>query len=157
MKTIEERANELIEFITLKMKEMGLNAEEVFLNGNCGNLYSIFASYFKKEAVVPYEILYKGYPHHIVTKIGDDYYDITGKTSLDKYIEYVKENNTYPNFRKEDFEIKEIGIPNRNDRIRKQTNRYNYDEDFGQSSIVSEMDRLDVAIKSFENEKESTK
>lgn len=134
--TIEERVNELIEAITNELKgTRTLDAKDVFLNGNCGNMYTIFAKYFgPKEAVVPYRISYKGEPYHIVSKIGEDFYDITGKTSLEQYIEYVKtsKGNRGLSFDERDFSIEEIPIQEREEAISQQSNAYygGYDEDW---------------------------
>lgn len=155
MATIEEKVNELIDFIKNCMKKMNLDAEHVFLNGNCGNLYTIFDNYLKKEAVIPYEILHKGWPCHIVTKIQDDFYDITGKTSLEKYIQYVVDHRSNPlyEYNSEDFEIRQIGIEGRKYRIEQQSDMYRYDENYDESAISNEMYKLYKELEKFEDEK----
>lgn len=152
--TIEERVNELLEFIKDRMKEMRLDASDVFMNGNCGNLYTIFANYFRKEAVVPYEILYRGEPYHIITKIGEGFYDISGKTYLEKYMEYLNSHNSSFRCTENDLEMREIGIEDRKSRISKQSDMYDYDEDWNQSLISGQMYKLDRLIEEFKKSRE---
>lgn len=156
MATIEERVNELIQVITENMKEQGYNAREVFLNGNCGNMYTIFAKYFKKEAVVPYEVLYEGYPYHILTSINDELFDITGKTSLEDYINYLRENNPKLTFYEKDFELRKIPVNDRSYRIRQQSDMYDYDiiNEHRSDYMPQVMYRLDDAISAFKKDKE---
>ena len=155
MQTIEERVNELIKLITEKCEEMNLDARKVFLNGNCGNMFTILAQYFTKEAVVPCEILYRNYPYHIVSKIGDGVYDITGKTSIEKYINYLREHNPRLTFDEKDFEIRVIPAMDREHRIRQQTNVYGCDINGNRDyNIINKMDRLDSEIRKFKSSKE---
>ena len=155
MKTVQEKVEELIQFINNTMKEMRLDATDVFMNGNCGNMYTIFAKFFRKEAVIPYEILYNGEPYHIFTKINEDFYDISGKTSLDKYIDYLRKNNSNMEFSKRDFELKEIDISDRYHRIKQQSNMYAYDEDYEQSCIENQMNSLNRKIEELIKSKEA--
>lgn len=157
MNTIDERVGELLTEIKNKMAEMNLDAENVFLNGNCGNLYTIFANFFTKEAVVPYEIIYEDIPYHIISKIGDNFYDITGKTSLKDYIQCLKERNPGMNFTESNFQIREIGIKDRSFRIRKQSDMYAYNEDYEQSEILNQMGRLYSYLDGFKRKKEVEK
>lgn len=155
MQTTEEKVNELLTEIKSKMKEMNLDAEKVFLNGNCGNMYTIFANYFSNKAVVPYLISYENYPYHIVTQIDGELYDITGKTSLDKYVDYVQKNNEYITHSPEKFDISKIEIQDREDKVRRMSDMYDYDENYNQSSIMNQMNRLKEHIKGFKASKEN--
>ena len=76
------------------------------------------------------------------------------KTDVNKYISYLREHNQHLKFNDENFEMKEIGIPDREYRIRKQSNMYAYDDNYNQSTILYQMDRLDKHIKDFKNSKE---
>jgi len=87
MDKVYEEVEELLEFIKQEMEYMNLRAEDVFLNGNCGNLYRILVSQFPKYTT-PYLISHKGIPFHLVTGIGEKIYDIRGETSLDDYVEF---------------------------------------------------------------------
>ena len=127
---IEEKVNELIEFLTKKLKESrGLDAQTVFLNGNCGNMYTVFSEFFIKESVIPYRITYKDEPYHIISKIGENFYDITGKTSLEQYIEYLRENSDDKNYDANDFKLEEIPVNKRWSNVREQSNGYYYGYD----------------------------
>lgn len=152
MMTTEEMVIELIEEIKRKMKEMRLDAEKVFLNGNCGNMYTILANYFSNKAVVPYIISCDGYPYHIVTQIDEEFYDITGKTSLDKYVDYIKSHNK--GFEKSEFTINKIDIAERKEKVNKMSNMYAYDEAFNQSSIEREMYMLQNHINGFKSSRQ---
>lgn len=72
--------------------------EDIFLNGRCFNLYRILAVVFP-EALAYYDL------NHIITKIDDRYYDITGEVKditgyhhLDSYWGYPTED-----YKKEDI------------------------------------------------------
>ena len=157
MDTIENRVNELISIIKEKLAEMKLDAEKVFINGNCGDLHTIFADYFKKEAVVPYEITYQGRPVYIMSKIGDDLYDITGKTSLEKYVDYIEKNSDYFYNNKKDYGIREIEVGKRERRIAEQSNKYGYDDNFGEPQYPYAMKDLKEYIQKIKEEKENEK
>lgn len=147
---MENRIEELISFIKNEMERMGLDAEKVFLNGNCGNLYNIFAMEF--EGAEPWVIMYRGNPYHIVTKLNNQFYDITGKTNINEYIKYMKENNTQK-FDENKFEIKkdESGI------AKQMENKFMYNEDFDQSEIYNEMCNLYNKIRSRKNKEQCEK
>ncbi len=140
----------LIEFIKKKMKEMNLNAEEVFLNGNCGDLYKIFVSKFPKYTT-PFLITYNEIPYHIITKIQDRFYDITGETNLEKYIKYVKENNATMHFNEEEFKMEQLSVAN--PILHRMCGQYRYNENFEQSEISNEMHRLLENISEYDKSK----
>lgn len=122
------------------MRKMDLDAEEVFLNGNCGNLYKIFVSAFPKYTI-PFLIVHKDEPMHIVTKIEDKFYDITGETSLEKYVKYLNENNSrLIEFQEKDFNIKQISVADRI--LDKMCDMYKYNEEYNQSEIRNQMYKL---------------
>jgi hypothetical protein len=56
--------------------------EEMFTKGDCGRFFFILKSVFPESepyAITPnIEALDNGYIHHVITKIGDKYYDIRG-------------------------------------------------------------------------------
>ncbi len=139
MNNLNVEVMELIEIIKRKMQEMNLDAENVFLNGNCGDLYKIFVSKFSKYTT-PFLITYNKLPYHIVTRIQDKFYDITGETDLDKYIEYVKKNNFIANIDESKFEIEQLSVANT--LLHKMCGMYKYNEDYEQSEISNEMNKL---------------
>lgn len=153
---LEKEVLELIEFVKEKMKEMGYDATQVFLNGNCGNLYEIFCKKFSKYSI-PFIITYKGEPYHIVTKIGEHMYDITGKTDLNSYIDYIRANNSdYRNAPDSDFQIEQVSVIDR--RLGKMKNMYGYYDDydenfntsFSQQKIKKVMNNLSFLVERFE-------
>lgn len=150
MDNLKEEVMELLNFIRTKMKEMNLDAEDVFLNGNCGDLYKIFVSKFSKYTT-PFLIRYKDEPYHIVTRIQDKIYDITGETDLEKYIEYIKRENKNYNFDEKAFTIEQLSVAD--NLLHKMCGMYKYDENYGQSRISNEMGRLLTAIKGFNRDK----
>ena len=141
MEEVYKQVEELIEFIKKEMKEMYLNAEKVFLNGNCGNLYMIFAKQFPKYTT-PYLISYKGVPYHMVSRIGERFYDITGETSLDKYSDKMAELNKYMKVDKNDFDIRQLSVADDIIRFKRMCNMYRYNDDYEQSEIENEMNAL---------------
>lgn len=143
---IENEVLELIDFIKEKMKEMNLDAQDVFLNGNCGNLYKILVSKFSKYTE-PYVIKENNYPLHIVTKIQGKFYDITGETSLEKYLEYVKTHNS-TRIKDEDFSIDKCSVAD--PILNQMCDMYRYNEEFEQSEIENQMSNLLSAIKTRE-------
>ena len=151
METIETKITEFIELIKSKMKEMGLNATDVFLNGNCGNLYKLFVEHFPRQAIIPYVIKHGEEQLHMVSQINGKFYDITGETDLDKYYEYVKKNHPghYKFYDKEEFSIQKLEPSEREKTVREMSDKYDYDEEFKESSIKYEMSRL----KNFLNQK----
>lgn len=138
-KNLEQEVIELINFIKKEMREMNLDATDVFLNGNCGNLYQILAKEFGPIAK-PYLIKYDGKQSHMLIKIQDIFYDITGKTTLEEYIEYVKTHNRGVSFNNSDFKIEELQLDSIY--INKMRNMYDYDEDYEESRISSQMGKL---------------
>lgn len=112
MEKVYEEVEEFLKSIEKAMEYMELNAQEVFLNGDCGNLYKMFAKRFGKLAK-PFLISYKGRPYHILTGIGEKIYDIRGETSLEDYVEYFMESEKDPTLRKEEFDIKQISDEDR--------------------------------------------
>jgi len=107
MEKIYEEVEEFLKTIEKAMEYMDLDAQDVFLNGDCGNLYKMFAKRFGKLAK-PFVISYKGKPYHMLTGIGEKIYDIRGETGLEDYVEYFIESEKDPTLRKEDFDIKQI-------------------------------------------------
>lgn len=63
---------------------------EVFNRGNCGNLYSLLKMQFGDE-VKPFGVYEYNQLIHVVSKIGEKYYDITGETTLEQYFRYLME------------------------------------------------------------------
>lgn len=153
--TTEEMVNELLNEIKTKLKQIDsrLDAEEVFLNGNCGNMYIMFAEYFFPKAVVPYMCSYKDEERHIITEIDGEFYDITGKTDLNKYIKYVQDNDKKNIYNAEDFSIKKIELHEREYKVGKRCNMYDYDDLFGESMISNQMFRLEQHFKAFKESK----
>ena len=141
MEKIYERVENLLEFIREQMEKMNLDAEQVFLNGNCGNLYKIFVSKFSKFTT-PFLIRYEQKPIHIITKIGEKFYDITGETSLEKYIGYVRERNSnrVTSFEDKDFTLEQLSVAN--PLLNKMCDMYRYNEEYEQSEIDYEMHKL---------------
>jgi len=138
MMNIEKEIFELLDFIKDEMQEMDLNATKVFLNGNCGNLYKILVKKFPKSTI-PFLISNKNIPYHIVTKINNKFYDITGETDLKKYIEYLRKANN-KEYKEEDFEIKQLSVAD--ELLNKMCDMYEYNEDYEQSEIENEMKKL---------------
>ena len=140
---LNQKVLELIEFIRNETKRIDpkLDPVNVFLNGNCGNLANMLMEKFPSLAQ-PYVIYYEKYPYHVVTKIGEKFYDITGETDIKKYNEYLNEHNRNP-FDEEDFEIKEASYYD----VRRQSDKYGYDENFGQSRIADQMEKLHEVVK----------
>lgn len=149
MENIEKEVLELIEFIKQKMKEMNLDAEDVFLNGNCGDLYKIFVSKFSKYTT-PFLIKYRNQPYHIVTRIQNKFYDITGETDLKKYTKYVKEKNKNYSFDEKSFEMEQLSVSDY--LLYQMCGKYDYDENFGESKIHGQMSTLVTAVKEFGKE-----
>ena len=140
---LNKKVLELIEFIKAETKRIDskLDPVDVFVNGNCGNLATMLSEKFPNLAK-PYIIYYEKYPYHVVTKIGEKFYDITGETDIKKYNEYLNEHNRNP-FDEEDFEIKEASYYD----VRRQSEKYGYDENFGQSRIADQMEKLHEVVK----------
>lgn len=68
--------------------------EEIFTNGNCGRFYHILK--FTFYAAKPYGVAIEGMEDeisHVVTKIGNNYYDITGEFTY-KIGDKNKDNDT---------------------------------------------------------------
>ncbi len=151
----EEMVNELLNEIKSKLKQIDskLDAEKVFLNGNCGNMYTIFANYFPKKAVVPHIISYNKIPYHIISEIDGEFYDITGKTSFEKYIDYVQKNNPNSSFLSEKFSMERVEIADRSYRVNQMSDMYDYDENYEQSGIANQMYRLEEHLKLFKESK----
>lgn len=140
---LNQRVLSLIECIKEAIRRIDpkLDPVDVFVNGNCGNLATMLSEKFPNLAK-PYIIYYEKYPYHVVTKIGEKFYDITGETDIKKYNKYLNEHNRNP-FKEEKFEIKEAGYYD----VRKQSDKYRYNEDFEQSEIEAQMDKLYEVIK----------
>lgn len=140
---LNHKVLELIEFIKEETKRIDpkLDPVDVFLNGNCGNLATMLTEKFPNLAQ-PYVILYEKYPYHVITKIGEKFYDITGETDIEKYNKYLNEHNRY-SFKKEDFAMKEASYYD----VRRQSDKYAYDENFEQSRIAEQMEKLNEAVK----------
>ena len=140
---LNQRVLELIEFIKAETKRIDskLDPVDVFVNGNCGNLATMLSEKFPNLAK-PYIIYYEKYPYHVVTKIGEKFYDITGETDIKKYNKYLNEHNRSP-FKEEKFEMKEASYYD----VRRQSDKDRYTEDYEQSEIESQMDKLYEAIK----------
>lgn len=154
MKTLEDEITEFIEKIKAKMSEMRLDAVDVFYNGNCGNLYQILAKHFSQHhAIIPYLITYEGKPMHIVSEIEGKLYDITGETSLEKYIHYVREHNS-GQFDEKKFAIRKLEkAKERMYYSRRMADMYRYNEDYEQSEIENQMERLLDYLKKEENQR----
>lgn len=144
---IEEEIIKLIAFINQQMNQMNLSAKEIFMNGNCGNLYTILEKQFS-NMTKPYVIKYRGHPYHIVTKVKDNFYDITGKTNLKEYVQYLNTHNPIM-LSYENFEIEEI-LDNKI--ISKMSNVYkNFtDENFkDEGGVLRQMIKLEESIEEF--------
>ena len=154
MKSLEDEILEFIEKIRDKMASMKLDAVDVFYNGNCGNLYQLLAKRFSQHhAVIPHLIIYREVPQHIVSEIEGKLYDITGETSLEKYIQYVKEHN-YGKFEDKDFSIKPLVVPK--DRMyytSKMADMYRYNDEYEQSEISNQMYQLKKYLEAEQQEK----
>ena len=157
---LEKEVLELIEFIKQKMSEMEdqdyRDASKVFLNGNCGNLYELFCKKFSKYAT-PFLITYREEPYHIVTKIGKYMYDITGRTDLISYINYIREHNyDYRNAPASEFQIEELSVID--PRLDKMKNMYNYGKNidlqwnrsYSQEENIEVMKKLYYQVDRFE-------
>lgn len=141
---LNQKVLDLIEFIKGETKRIDpkLDPVDVFVNGNCGNLSTMLSEKFPNLAK-PYIIYYEKYPYHVVTKIGEKFYDITGETDIKKYNKYLNEHNRRP-FKEKEFEMKEASYYD----VEKQSNKYAYNEDFEQSEIEFQMNKLYEAIRS---------
>ena len=141
MEKIYEDVEDLLRFIKEEMDKMGIDAEEAFLNGDCGNLYKIFVSKFPK-LTTPFLIRYKDEPMHIITRIGEKFYDITGETSLEKYAKRIREINycVIEKYEDKDFELERLSVADR--LLDKMCDMYKYNDDYEQSEIDSQMHQL---------------
>lgn len=95
-----EKHNRVINLIT-EISNSNPIIEDIFLNGSCCNFYFILKSVFP-ESVAYFNI------EHVITKIGNRYYDITGEISLKEFSDkkYMPINEFYPNKYKDDKSIK---------------------------------------------------
>ena len=82
---------------------------EVFRNGNCGNIYTFLSKEFPEKAI-PCGIYRFRELLHIITKIEDKYYDISGEVTLEKYIKYLLETNEAYSSNPSHYVIEEISI-----------------------------------------------
>lgn len=139
---VEAEVLSLINRIIEEMKKMRFDAEKVFLNGDCGNLYTILARKFPNMAT-PYLVYYQNEPYHILTKINEKFYDITGETTLEKYINYVKEHNYYRHG-EDDFRIEKL--PKDTEYISKMSNQYEVDENYEESIADSAIKLLEIIL-----------
>lgn len=140
----------LIEFIKTEIKRIDPDLEpvDIFLNGNCGDLASILSEEFP-DLAQPYVIRYKKRdPYHIVTKIGDKFYDITGETDISKYNKYLNTHNRR-SFEEKDFEILKAGLYD----VMIQSGKYIYNEYLERSEIKDQMKELREAIRNREKNK----
>ena len=146
IKFIEDKMNQ-----RLKGNNHNIDAHTVFYNGDCGNLYELLKAAFPNEAK-PYIIYVNGEPYHVVTRIGEKYYDITGEITLEEYKTYMKEKNGYS----EEEHTYEIRPVEENDKtllsMRHQyENTYAYDANFDEytslgTEIKDTIDKLKKAI-----------
>lgn len=80
---------EVLEFIELQKRANPKLMEQVYTRGGCYSFYLILTNRFPGETK-PYKAgLYKHSVEHIVTKIGDHYFDIKGEFTLEKDGEYL--------------------------------------------------------------------
>ena len=144
MSNIENEVLKFINTVKKKMHQMNLNPEKVFLNGNCGNLYSLLEKEFSpRHVVIPNLISWEDEPMHLVSEIDGKLYDIMGETNLKKYIEYVREHNNGI-FKEEDFTIKQLTDPKEKSYYTSHMrDMYMYNEDYEQSEIENQMHRLE--------------
>lgn len=157
MGNVNEEINEEVVywllFIKNRMKEMKLDANDVFMNGNCGNLYSIFQKIFKEKAV-PHSIKYKGEPWHIVTEIEGKLYDISGLTNIEKYCKYLNEHNEDDEYRIEDFSECVTDLYT----VEKQSNQYDYDSRHYYENKMFQLEQyIDKQIKQIAEKNTKTK
>lgn len=103
-------------------------AKKIFMNGNCGNLFTFLHMIAKKYKVkaTPYRIWNGNEPMHIVTEISGKYYDINGEYSsieecLDNYFENITNRNEY---KRENFQMSKASL----DEVNEQSNGYGYEE-----------------------------
>jgi len=82
---------ETIEFIKKVHSLNNGNPMDVFRNGNCGNVYTFLKQEFSEQAE-SYGVCEFGGLLHIVTKIDEKYYDISGEVTLENYIKYLLES-----------------------------------------------------------------
>ena len=151
MEKIYKEVEELLEFIKEELDNMNVKAEVAFMNGDCGNLYKIFVKKFPRFTT-PFLVRFKEEPMHLMTKIGEKFYDITGETSLEKYIEYLKRENSdrAEMFESKEFELKQLSVAD--PIINKMCDMYRYNEDYEQSEINSEMFKLSELLEERDEE-----
>ena len=80
---------QVLSFISL-IRESHPFMESIYTNGSCLNFYLILRDRFKEHCPVPYYNV-----DHVITLIGDRYYDITGEVKF-KGTEYLKLTDYYP-------------------------------------------------------------
>lgn len=154
MSNINAEVLKFINAIKNKMSQMNLNAEEVFLNGNCGNLYALLVKEFSsRHSVIPNLITFEGKPAHLVSEIEGKLYDIMGETSLNKYIDYVRAHNR-GKFSEDDFSIKPLTNPEeKHYYTSKMRDMYKYNEDYEQSEVEREMYILEKYLEDYSLER----
>lgn len=143
-----------IEEVKNQTRKLNLEPEEVFLNGNCGNLYHMLAREFSRtHTVVPVLIVCREEPMHMVTEIDGKLYDITGETSLPKYIEFLT-NHTSPFFREKEFSLRRLVDPEEKEYYTtKMIDMYRYNEDYEQSETKEQMQRLVKRMNDYSQER----
>lgn len=140
---INERLTFWIMFIKNRMRDMGLDAEEVFLNGNCGNFYQILKEIFSDKEVIAHRISHsKEGAMHIISEIksedGSKFYDITGETNIEEYVKLVNRENPHKHYSIDDFN-EHVAT---DFEVRQQSDKYMYNEEFEQSEIDNQMNQL---------------
>ena len=145
---VNERITFWIMFIKNRMKSMGLDAEKVFLNGNCGNFYKILKEIFSDKEVIPHRISHpKEGAMHIISEIksGNEskFYDITGETDIIRYADLFNRLNPYRKYATDEF-TEHVAT---DFEVRQQSDRYRYNEEFEQSEIDNQMKDLMTMIR----------
>lgn len=94
-KKLHEEVIATIEFIKQSYKNSGGYEDpiEVFKWGNCGNLCTFLMEEFPDKSI-PCGIYKDEKVQHIVTKIGERYYDIDGEVTPKSYVSYLMNART---------------------------------------------------------------
>lgn len=152
---MNKKVLDYISEVRRQTEKLNLKPDEVFLNGNCGNLYYLLVNEFSKtHKIIPCLIFCREEPMHMVTEVDGELYDITGITSLEKYIKFLKDH-TSPLYREEDFKLKRLeDLEEREYYTSRMINMYRYNEDYEQSEVQEEMDRLEKRMKDYTRERE---
>lgn len=143
-----------IKEVRRQTEKLNLNPDEVFLNGNCGNLYQLLSQEFsRRHRVTPVLISHRDEPMHMVTDIDGVLYDITGVTTLEKYVQFLRDHSG-PLYKEADFTVKPLVEPSeRGYYTSRMVDMYRYNEDYEQSETELEMHKLVKKMKDYSQER----